>query len=232
MRLDTQVVVITGAAGALGQAVAQAVIERGGSAVLLVRSELPAERYAAAADRVAVCQADLRVPAAVAAAIDAALARFGRIDALVNIAGDFTYARVEDSPPDTWQAMFDINLMTAVTTSRAVLPHLPRDGSGRIVNIGALAAGKAGAGMGPYAASKAAVARLTEALAEELRPERITVNAVLPSVIDTPRNRHDMPDADFSTWVAPERIAEVIVFLLSGHSGAVTGTLLPVTGRG
>jgi NAD(P)-dependent dehydrogenase (short-subunit alcohol dehydrogenase family) len=99
------------------------------------------------------------------------------------------------------------------------------------VNIGANAAIRAAAGMGAYAASKAAVARLTESLAEELKDKGITVNAVLPSIIDTPQNRTDMPDADFTRWVSPAQLAEVILFLLSDASAAVTGALLPVTGR-
>jgi NAD(P)-dependent dehydrogenase (short-subunit alcohol dehydrogenase family) len=121
--------------------------------------------------------------------------------------------------------------MTAVAASRAALPHLLARGAGRIVNIGANAATRAAAGMGPYAASKAAVARFTESLAEEMKDRGITVNAVLPSIIDTPQNRADMPDADFSRWVAPEAIAEVILFLVSDAAAAVTGALIPVTGR-
>ena len=111
------------------------------------------------------------------------------------------------------------------------MAHLLARSSGRIINVGANAAGKAAAGMGPYAASKSAVARLTESLAEELKDRRITVNAVLPSIIDTPQNRADMPDADFSRWVPPEAIAEVILFLASDAAWAVTGASIPVVGR-
>ena len=119
---------------------------------------------------------------------------------------------------------------TVVAASMAALPHLP-DGRGRIVNIGANSALKAGAGVGAYTASKAGVMRLTESLAEELKPRGITVNALLPSIIDTPPNRADMPDADFDRWVKPEQLAEVIVFLLSDAASAITGALIPVTGR-
>jgi len=111
------------------------------------------------------------------------------------------------------------------------LPHLLRSGGGRIVNVGAMAAGKAGAGMGAYAASKAGVARLTEALADELKDQGITVNAILPSTLDTAKNRLDMPQADFSRWVTPAKAAEVIAFLVSDNASAVTGALIPVVGR-
>ncbi|MCY1454645.1 3-oxoacyl-[acyl-carrier-protein] reductase FabG [compost metagenome] len=115
--------------------------------------------------------------------------------------------------------------------SKAALPLLTQGTHGRIVNIGAGAALKAGMGMGAYAASKAGVARLTESLAEELKDTGVTVNAVLPSIIDTLQNRADMPDADFSRWVSPAELAAVILFLLSSEASAVTGALIPVSGR-
>ncbi|HWU79469.1 MAG TPA: SDR family oxidoreductase, partial [Caulobacter sp.] len=130
----------------------------------------------------------------------------------------------------TWERLHRLNLMTALNASKAALPHLVARGAGRIVNVGANGAVKAATGMGAYAASKAGVHRLTEALAEEYKG-RVTVNAVLPSIIDTPVNRADMPDADFATWVSPEELAAVILFLASSEASAVTGALLPVVGR-
>jgi NAD(P)-dependent dehydrogenase (short-subunit alcohol dehydrogenase family) len=118
-----------------------------------------------------------------------------------------------------------------VVSCQAALPYLLQSGSGRIVNIGAMAAAKAAAGMGAYAASKAGVARLTEALADELKDRHVTVNAILPSILDTPRNRLDMPQADFTRWVKPVEAAEVIAFLVSDAARAVTGALIPVAGR-
>ena len=126
--------------------------------------------------------------------------------------------------------MFALNLKTTLNASQAALPYLVASGAGRIVNVGALAALKAGAGMGPYAASKSGVHRFTESLAEEFKGRSVTVNAVLPSTIDTPANRTSMPDADFSKWVAPGDLAAVILFLASREAGAVTGALVPVTG--
>jgi len=150
---------------------------------------------------------------------------------LVNVAGGFCFDKLDGGTLDSWDAMYRMNVRTAVVACKAVLPFLVRSGSGRIINIGALGAAKATAGMGPYAASKAGVARLTEALAEELKDQGVTVNAVLPSILDTPRNRLDMPNADFSRWVAPSALASVIEFLLSDAAGAVTGALIPVAGR-
>jgi NAD(P)-dependent dehydrogenase (short-subunit alcohol dehydrogenase family) len=114
--------------------------------------------------------------------------------------------------------------------SRAAIPFLKQSGQGRIINIGANGALKAGAGMGAYAASKSGVHRLTESLAEELKAAGITVNAVLPSIIDTPANRAEMPQADFAKWVTPRALAEVILFLASDAGAPITGALLPVTG--
>jgi NAD(P)-dependent dehydrogenase (short-subunit alcohol dehydrogenase family) len=124
-----------------------------------------------------------------------------------------------------------MNVKTAANASRAAIPHLRASGSGRIVNVGANAAIKAAAGMGAYAASKAGVHRLTESLAEELKTDGVTVNAVLPSILDTGANRSDMPKADFSAWVAPDDLASVMLFLASEEARAVTGALVPVTGR-
>jgi NAD(P)-dependent dehydrogenase (short-subunit alcohol dehydrogenase family) len=127
--------------------------------------------------------------------------------------------------------MYKLNLATTVASCQAALPHLLKASAGRIVNVGAMGAAKAAAGMGAYAASKAGVARLTEALADELKDSGITVNAILPSTLDTPRNRLDMPQADFTRWVSPADAAEVIAFLVSDQARAVTGALIPVAGR-
>jgi NAD(P)-dependent dehydrogenase (short-subunit alcohol dehydrogenase family) len=161
----------------------------------------------------------------------AVTARYGRIDALMNIAGGFRLATLEASDAALWDLLFRINVQTAANAARAALPALKASGTGRIVNVGAGAALKAEAGMGPYAAAKSGVHRLTEALSQELKDAGVTVNAVLPSIIDTPQNRADMPKADFSRWVAPADLAEVILFLASEAARAVTGALVPVTGR-
>jgi len=163
--------------------------------------------------------------------IEQVTAAFGGVDVLVNIAGGFTWETIETGSIATWERMFAMNLKTALHACQAVLPHLIAKGAGRIVNIGAAGASKAGAGMGAYAASKSGVLRLTEALSEETKDRGLTVNAILPGIIDTPTNRKDMPDADHARWVAPEAIADVVSFLLSDAARAVTGVGIPVMGR-
>jgi NAD(P)-dependent dehydrogenase (short-subunit alcohol dehydrogenase family) len=138
---------------------------------------------------------------------------------------------VEAGRAGTWDEMYVRNVRTALLASQGALPHLLARGRGRIVNVGAAAAGAAGLGMGAYAASKAGVARLTEAMAEEFKDRGITVNAVLPSIIDTPANRASMPESDATRWVHPDALAQVIVFLLSDAAAPITGALIPVKGR-
>jgi NAD(P)-dependent dehydrogenase (short-subunit alcohol dehydrogenase family) len=231
MDLTGKVIAVTGAFGNLGQAIARSAARRGAHVALIDRAPAPLQLHPDLAGALAIGGVDLAAPEAATAALDKAAAHFGGLDALVNTAGTFRWETLAEGSPDTWNFLHGVNLMTAVAASRAALPHLLARGAGRIVNIGANAATRAAAGMGPYAASKAAVARFTESLAEEMKDRGITVNAVLPSIIDTPQNRADMPDADFSRWVAPEAIAEVILFLVSDAAAAVTGALIPVTGR-
>ena len=155
--------------------------------------------------------------------------RLGGIDVLVNVAGGFVWQTVLDGGADTWGRMFRLNVTTAVTMTTAALPALLARPGARIINIGAGAAAKAAAGMGAYAAAKSGVARLTESLAEELAAHDITVNAVLPSIIDTPTNRADMPNADTSTWVEPEALAEVFFSLPHPRRAQSAARLFPVT---
>ena len=227
--LEHKVVAVTGGLGALGQAVVRALRAAGARVAVLDRMDAPA----GAADPDVLVQGgiDLADGAQADAALERAAAELGGLDALVNIAGTFRWETLEQGSAETWDFLYRVNVRTAVSASKAALPHLKTRGGGRIVNIGAGAAAKAGAGMGPYAASKSAVARLTESLAEELKDQGVNVNAVLPSIIDTAQNRADMPKADFSRWVAPEALADVIVFLLSPAARAVTGALIPVSGR-
>ena len=157
------------------------------------------------------------------------IADSGSIGGLVNVAGGFTWETVADSSAESWDRMFRMNVLSAANTCRAALAHLGKGAS--IVNLGAAAASKAGTGMGVYTAAKSGVARLTEALAEECKERGIRVNAVLPSVIDTPANRDAMGEADAPKWVKPAELAEVIVFLLSDAASGVTGASIPVVGR-
>lgn len=221
-----RVVLVTGGHGVLGQAVVTAALERGLKVAVIDHA-----RGQSVPDGVfEVGGVDLTNAEAATAAIDQVAAHFGRLDALLNIAGGFVWQTVDDAAP-AWDRMFALNVTTALHACRAALPHLKAGPDGRIVNVGSAAALKSGAGMGAYAASKSGVHRLTESLAEELQPTRVTVNAVLPSIIDTPANRADMPDADPAKWVAPRDLAAVMLFLASPEARAVTGALVPVTGR-
>jgi NAD(P)-dependent dehydrogenase (short-subunit alcohol dehydrogenase family) len=230
MNLTGKAIAITGAFGSLGAAVVRAALAQGATVAAIDRVAAPRDAATLAGARL---YGDVDLGNA-----DAAKATFARIaddlgglDGLVNIAGGFAWETLADGSLETWDRLYTLNLRTAVAASQAALPHLVARGSGAIVNVGANGATKAAAGMGAYAASKAGVARLTEALAEELKDKDITVNAVLPSIIDTLPNRADMPKADFSKWVQPAQLADVIVFLLSAQARAVTGALIPVVGR-
>ena len=230
--LAGKTIAVTGSFGALGRAVGQVLVDAGAQVALLDRGS---PREGLPADALALGGVDLGEPDAARAALAKVAERFGGLDGLVNIAGGFAWEKIEGGSIDTWDRQYTMNLRTAVLTSQAALPLLlarkDAGGSGRIVNIGALAAEHAGAGMGAYTASKAGVARLTEALAEELKDRGVTVNALLPSTLDTPANRADMPQADASRWVAPAALARVIVFLLSDDAAPITGALIPVKGR-
>jgi NAD(P)-dependent dehydrogenase (short-subunit alcohol dehydrogenase family) len=222
--MQGKVVVITGAFGILGRAAVARARELGATV-----AQIDFAPASGGADALTQGGVDLSKADAAAKAIAAVKAKAGRIDALLNIAGGFVWTTVADTDEAVWQRMFTLNLQTAVNACRAATPHLAETG-GAIVNVGANSAVKAAAGMSPYAASKAGVHKLTESLAEELKG-KVRVNAVLPSIIDTPTNRKDMPDADFASWVTPAELANVLLFLASSEASAVTGALVPVTGR-
>lgn len=225
--MNGKIVVVTGASGALGQVVVKMALARGATVAAIDHA---ATTPASTLQLLQVGGIDLADPAQAGQAIAAVVAQAGGIDVLINIAGAFTFETVADGSNSSWEKMHRLNLLTALNASRAAIPHLVASKAGRIVNIGAIGALQAGAGMGPYAASKSGVHRLTEALAAELKG-KVTANAVLPSTIDTTANRRDMPDADFSKWVRADELAEVILFLASDAASAVTGALLPVSGR-
>jgi len=223
--MQGKVVIVTGAFGALGRAVVIEAKARGARVAMLDRAAPPAEF---SGDALAMGGLDLTAPADAARAIAHVHQHAGRIDALLNIAGGFAWKPVADAEITLWDQMQAINLKTAVNASKAALPHLV-ESKGAIVNVGAGGALKAGAGMAAYAAAKQGVHKLTEALAEEMNG-KVRVNAVLPSILDTPQNRKDMPNADFASWVAPADLAKVMLFLAADDARAITGALIPVTG--
>jgi NAD(P)-dependent dehydrogenase (short-subunit alcohol dehydrogenase family) len=230
MNLNGKRVAVTGGFGTLGVATVNVLQALGARVAAIDRANGPAAG-ASLGDAKTFGDVDIGDPAAAKATFATVAEVLGGIDALVNIAGSFRWEKVADGGLETWDFLYNVNARTAVAASKAALPFLVGSTSGSIVNIGAMGAIKAGAGMGAYAASKAGVCKLTEALADELREKDITVNAILPSIIDTPPNRADMPKSNFAHWVKPEQIAALIAFLISDDARAITGALIPIAGR-
>jgi NAD(P)-dependent dehydrogenase (short-subunit alcohol dehydrogenase family) len=232
MSFKGQTVMITGAAGNLGQAVSALFAAAGANLVLLDLNEDALAKVATSgAGDVIRRRVDLGDPASIAAAVEAAIARFGRIDALCNLAGGFHMGeKVHETPADKWNFMMELNAGSVLRMCHAVVPHMLKAGGGKIVNIGAFSALSGKAEMAAYVAAKSAVIRLTESMAAELRTQHINVNCVLPSIIDTPQNRAAMPKADVSRWVAPEALADVLLFLCSPAARAIHGAAIPVVG--
>jgi NAD(P)-dependent dehydrogenase (short-subunit alcohol dehydrogenase family) len=232
MTSPTRTVFVTGAAGNLGRAVAAA-FEKGDANLVLVgrAKESLAAALGTESERRVFVAADLLDQGALDRAVRLTRERFGRIDVLCNIAGGFRMGSpVHETSDKDWDFLMDINVRTMLHAVRAAVPQMIEAGGGKIVNVGAFAAQKGVAQMGAYVAAKSAVIRLTEAMAAELREKNINVNCVLPTIIDTPENRAAMPKADPTRWVAPEDLANVIVFLASDEACAIHGAALPVTG--
>ncbi len=230
------VVMVTGASGNLGAAVARAFATAGASLVLADRAadRLPGllPELAAAPQHMFCGAVDATDPASVQHWVDAALRRFGRIDVLANTIGGYRAGvPTHETSLETWDFMLNLNARTAFVISRAVLPAMLQQGSGRIIHTAARAALAGAANHSAYNASKSVVVRLVESMAAEYKHHGITVNCVLPGTIDTPDNRQAMPNADFSKWVSPAAIADVFLFLASDAARAVTGAALPVYGR-
>lgn len=227
--MTSRTVVVTGGFGVLGRAVAEAFAAAGDKVVRVDYAPAPGNALPGGTD---IGGVDLTDFAAAQKAVADIVAAQGSLEVLVNVAGGFTWETLADGGSATWQRMFAMNALTCVNMTKAALPALEKAKSARIVNIGAGGAVVAAAGMGGYAASKSAVHKLTESLAAELSGKDITVNAILPSIIDTPTNRADMPDADFGQWVQPAAIADVILLLASPQARAISGALIPVTKGG
>lgn len=228
MEFQGKVCLVTGAAGNLGRAVAAAFAAEGASLLLMDHQvEHLRSAYGKEGEGKRFALADLRDAQSVARALPAGT----RIDVLCNIAGGFRMGQaVHETTDETWDLMLGLNAKSVVNCARAVVPGMLAAGQGKIVNVAALAGLSGKANMGAYVASKSAVMRLTESMAAELRDKRINVNCILPSTIDTPQNRKDMPKADPRRWVAPEALADVVLFLASDAARAIHGAAIPVSG--
>ena len=223
-------VVITGATGALGSAVAKALVEAGAHChVPAIETAVPSDRFPK--DKVSVTTS---IDLSDESAVSGFYTKLPAIDAVVNIAGGFAWAPIADSPLKVLQQQLSMNLVSCVLSCRAAVENFRKAGrGGQIVNISARPAlnPRQGANMTAYTASKAAVAAFTVALAEELKGENISVVALCPSTIDTPTNRADMPKADHASWVKPAALAELIVTQFGLDDPVNSGALIPVYGK-
>ena len=234
MRIDFagRTVIVTGGTGALGGSVVRGFLEAGARVLVTYVAEGEVapfrRRFADAADRVELHRCDVRA----AAEVDALLRQVpsGALRAVVNLAGGYRWTKVADADDATLEHLLDLNLRTTFAMCRAAAPALVAAGGGAIVNVSARAALRGEAGNGVYGAAKAAVLALTQSLSAELKRDGVNVNAVLPSIIDTPANRKAMPKSDPAKWVAPGELANVIVFLASDAAAAVHGAAIPVYG--
>ncbi len=217
-------VLITGGTGGLGGAVTRAFVE---AAYPVATTYTDPEKWEGLGDlreKVLGLEADLLNGRAVEEAARRAAEEFGGLYALVNLVGGFAMGPLARTSEETWDRMMDLNLKSAFLATRAVLEHMP-DG-GRIVNVGTAAVTNRAPGLAAYVASKGGLMTLTQSLAAELKGHRITANAVLPTVLDTPANRRAMPNANRSSWLLPEEVAEVILLLISEGGSIVTGNLI------
>lgn len=234
--LDGRVAIVTGGTGALGRAVCAAFLRAGAKAVVapyIVEAEVPLLQQAAgeARDRVETPRVDIGREAEVQNLMRGTVERHGRLDVLVNLAGGFAMGSVEQTTEADWDGMIALNLKTAFLCCKAAVPEMRRNKWGRILCIasrpGALGIG----GLAAYSVAKGGIITLVRALADEVRDDDITVNAIAPSVIDTEANRKAMPDADPSRWVTPEDIAHLLTFLASEEARAISGALVPIYGK-
>jgi NAD(P)-dependent dehydrogenase (short-subunit alcohol dehydrogenase family) len=235
--LSGKVVVVTGSVGNLGLATAQELQKVGAKTVLVDRSnERLQKNYPDLINSPGHFLAggvDLADPDSLARIVETALARFGRIDSLVNTVGAWRGGKAaHETDLEDWDFLFGVNVRTTLLCCRAVIPQMLRQGRGTIVNVASRDGLQGSAGYSAYSASKSAVLRLTESMAAELKSSNINVNCIMPGTIDTPQNRKAIPNGDFSKWVAPEAIAHVILFLISDAARAINGAAVPVYGKG
>jgi NAD(P)-dependent dehydrogenase (short-subunit alcohol dehydrogenase family) len=221
-------VLVAGGTGALGGAVVEELLDSGYGVTATWVVERERERVEAAmGDRVTLVQADLFDPDAV----DAAVSSVDDLGAVVNLVGGFAMgSKVHETDPAEFDRMIELNLRPGFLLARAAMPRLVEAGGGAYVGVSSRAALRPFAGAAGYIVGKAAVIAFVEALAADYKAAGVRANCVIPSTIDTPANRRDMPDADHSKWVPPAEIAKVIRFLVSDESKPTSGAAVPVYG--
>jgi NAD(P)-dependent dehydrogenase (short-subunit alcohol dehydrogenase family) len=221
MYMKGKVVLITGGAGALGQTVVPAFVSTGASVIL-------GDRTPVQVPGITALKADFTDQTQVRNLVDEVIGTSGRLDALINLVGGFATGRLVETDVSLWQRMLTMNLTSAFLLSQAVLPFMLQHGQGRIVHVAARAALEPFAGAAAYIVSKAGLIGLIRTLSSELEGSGVTVNALLPSTIDTPANRRAMPAADPSKWARPDSIAHTLTFLASDAASQINGALIPI----
>jgi NAD(P)-dependent dehydrogenase (short-subunit alcohol dehydrogenase family) len=218
--------ILTGVTGGWGRAVLDHFVAGGWNVCATTRGDgdLP--------DGVLAAEADLTDEASAQSVVDATIERFGRVDALACVAGGFAMAgHVHEQPLGTWRGQLAINLDTAYLVSRAALGPMLEQGSGSIVFVGSRAALRPFPGASAYVVSKAAVIALMQAIDAEVRTKGVRANAIVPNIVDTPRNRQENPDADFSKWTTGEELAAAIEWLCGDASAPLSGGTIPAYGK-
>lgn len=234
-QLKREVVMITGAGGNLGAAVARKYQEDGARLVLIEHGSGKLEKLfpdlVADVDHIFLENVDVSDLAVMSALVDQVKEQFGRIDVLVNTVGGYRAGwPLHETPLAVWQQMITLNATSVFVSCQTVIPIMIAQKKGSIINISGGSGLKGSSKMSAYSAAKSAVIRLTESMAAELKADGIRVNCILPGTIDTPENRTAMPKADFSRWVTPQSLAEVIAFISSDAASHINGAAIPVTG--
>ena len=221
MRTDSNIVMIAGGSGALGQTVVPSFVAAG-ARVITVDQHTPSVQTEGRTDM----KADVTDEVDIRRLVDEVIRTAGRIDALINLVGGFAMGRVVETDASLWHRMLTMNLTAAFLLSKAVLPHMLERRIGRIVHVAARAALEPFPGAAAYIVSKAGLVAMIRTLSLELAGSGVTVNGVLPTTIDTPANRSSMPDADPSKWARPESIAQTLIFLASREASQINGALI------
>jgi NAD(P)-dependent dehydrogenase (short-subunit alcohol dehydrogenase family) len=237
MNFHDKIVLVTGGTGGLGREVTMAFLEAGASVVVTYRNADEFAAVVSAAERIGATPpdgffVDVTDMAAVEKFVADIVAKHGRLDILVNTVGGYAGGtNLWEVDPKTYDRMLDLNLKAGFVLARAIVPQMIRQNRGWIVNVTSKAAFDHAAGGGLYAASKAGALALFDSLAADVKAQKINVNSVIPSIIDTAANRKAMPGADFSKWPKPEEIAGVILFLCSDEARVIHGAAIPVYGK-